>query len=184
LPAEVSLYQYLLKSSRAVMIFLPKNIERRTSNIERRTAKDRCKKSRISGHPHPGPLPSDGRGRIELSGRRIQPLEKVPETDLAVPSPVGRERVRVRGILFESRLLSGTCFAQTPALAALDVRCSVFDFRCFGCGGSRAARYQILHWISPHFKRLRQTARLDELIRSAPQSVNPLRVVERVGEFR
>jgi len=41
-----------------------------------------------------------GEGESTSVGWRIQPLYKLQETDQAVPSPVGRERVRVRGILF------------------------------------------------------------------------------------
>src|SRR2546425_228276 len=40
----------------------------------------------------------------------MQPLLKLRETGLAVPSPVGRERVRVRVDLFDTRFLSGNCF--------------------------------------------------------------------------
>jgi hypothetical protein len=40
--------------------------------------------------------------------------EKVQETDHAVPSPVGRERGRVRGILFELHFLSDTCSCTDP----------------------------------------------------------------------
>src|SRR5213083_3106212 len=50
-----------------------------------------------------------GEGESSSVGRRIQPPWKLPETGLAVPSPVGRERVRVRVVSLEIRLLSGTC---------------------------------------------------------------------------
>ena len=50
-----------------------------------------------------------GKGESSSVGRCIQPLWKLRETGLAVPSPVGRERVRVRVVLFEIHLLSGTC---------------------------------------------------------------------------
>src|SRR5213592_2733163 len=46
-----------------------------------------------------------GEGESSSDGRRIQPLWKLRETGLAVPSPVGRERVRVRVVLLE--ILSG-----------------------------------------------------------------------------
>src|SRR3989442_3143091 len=52
--------------------------------------------------------------RTSFDGRRIQPLSKLRATGLAVPSPVGRERVRGRDVLFEIRLLSGTCFCTNP----------------------------------------------------------------------
>src|SRR6185503_17365741 len=39
-----------------------------------------------------------------------KPLWKLRQTGLAVPSPVGLERIRVGGVLLEIRLLSGTCF--------------------------------------------------------------------------
>ena len=55
-----------------------------------------------------------GEGESSSVGRCIQPLWKLRETGLAVPSPVGRERVRVRGILFEIRLQSGTSFCTNP----------------------------------------------------------------------
>src|SRR5688572_2971947 len=45
-----------------------------------------------------------GEGESSSVGRRIQPLWKLRATGLSVPSPVGRERVRVRDILFEIRL--------------------------------------------------------------------------------
>jgi len=47
---------------------------------------------------------------------RIQPLWELQTTSLAVPSPVGRERVRVRVNLFESRLLLGNYFCTHPNL--------------------------------------------------------------------
>src|SRR5712675_1001808 len=50
-----------------------------------------------------------GEGESFSVGRRIQPLWKLRETGLAVPSPVGRERVRVRVVLLEIHLLPGTC---------------------------------------------------------------------------
>ena len=50
-----------------------------------------------------------GEGESSSVGRRIQALWKLRETALAVPSPVGRERVRVRDALFEIRLPSNTC---------------------------------------------------------------------------
>jgi hypothetical protein len=50
-----------------------------------------------------------GEGESSSVGRRTQPLWKPRATGLAVPSPVGRERVRVRDALFEIRLLSNTC---------------------------------------------------------------------------
>src|SRR5216117_2127712 len=53
-------------------------------------------------------------GESSSVGRRIPPLWKLPETGLAVPSPVGRERLRVRDVWFEIRLLSDTCFCTNP----------------------------------------------------------------------
>src|SRR5216683_7847928 len=55
-----------------------------------------------------------GEGESSSVGRPIQPLRKLRGTGLAVPSPVGRERVRVRVVLLEIRLLSGTCFCTNP----------------------------------------------------------------------
>src|SRR5207247_613352 len=55
-----------------------------------------------------------GEGESSSVGRRIQPLWKLLATGLAVPSPVGRERVRVRAVLLVLRLLSGTCFCTNP----------------------------------------------------------------------
>jgi hypothetical protein len=66
-----------------------------------------------------------GEGESPSIGRHIQPLWKLRETGLAVPAPVGRERVTclprrsrrrqgVRVVLFEIRLLSGTCFCTNP----------------------------------------------------------------------
>src|SRR5437773_8765738 len=42
-----------------------------------------------------------GEGESSAVGRRIQPFWELRETALAVPSPVGRERVRVRDFFFE-----------------------------------------------------------------------------------
>src|SRR5213075_3105641 len=58
-----------------------------------------------------------GEGESSSVGRRIQPLWKLRAAGLAVSSPVGRERVRVRVILFEIRLLSGACFCTNPKSA-------------------------------------------------------------------
>src|SRR5213592_1087989 len=66
-----------------------------------------------------------GEGESSSVGRRIQPLWKLRETGLAVPSPVGRERVTclprplrrrqgVRVVLLELRVLSGHCFCTNP----------------------------------------------------------------------
>jgi hypothetical protein len=49
-------------------------------------------------------------GESSSVGWRIQALWKLLETGLAVPSPVGQERVRVRVVLLEMSLLSRTCF--------------------------------------------------------------------------
>src|SRR5256885_11825576 len=54
-----------------------------------------------------------GEGESSSVGRRIQPLLKLRETGLAVPSSVGRERVRVRVVLFDTRFLSGNCFCTS-----------------------------------------------------------------------
>ena len=48
-----------------------------------------------------------GEGEPSSVGRRNQPLGKLRVALPAVPSPVGRERVRVRAILLEIRLLFG-----------------------------------------------------------------------------
>src|SRR2546426_11648076 len=78
-----------------------------------------------------------GDGESSSVGRGIQPLWKLRETGLAVPSPVGRERVRVRVVLFELRLLSGTCFCTNPKaqngarLPGFAIRISVLRV-CFG----------------------------------------------------
>ena len=53
-----------------------------------------------------------GEGELSAVGVRIQPLSELQTTDQAVPSPVGRERVRVRVGLFQLRLLSVAIFAQ------------------------------------------------------------------------
>src|SRR5438094_168374 len=55
-----------------------------------------------------------GEGESSSVGGRFQPLWKMLATGLAVPSPVGRERVSVRVVLFDIRLLSGTCFCTSP----------------------------------------------------------------------
>src|SRR6266851_4273760 len=80
-------------------------------------AKDSCKYSfGLGGTLALTPALSHRMGEGESSsfGRRIQPLWKLRETGVAVPSPVGRERVRVRDVLFETRLLSDTCFCTNP----------------------------------------------------------------------
>ena len=64
-------------------------------------------------HPHPG-LSHQMREGESSAGRPIQALWKLRATGLAVPSPGGRERVRVRVVLSEIRLLSGTCFRTNP----------------------------------------------------------------------
>src|SRR6185369_10212872 len=63
-----------------------------------------------------------GEGESSSVGRRIQPLWKRRETGLAVPSPVGRERVRVRVILFELRFLSDICFCTNPKIPTACLR--------------------------------------------------------------
>jgi NAD(P)-dependent dehydrogenase (short-subunit alcohol dehydrogenase family) len=55
-----------------------------------------------------------GEGESFSVGRRTQPLRNLQETGLAVPSPFGRERVRVRVVLSEPRLLLGTYFCTGP----------------------------------------------------------------------
>jgi hypothetical protein len=55
-----------------------------------------------------------GEGESSSVGRRIQPLWKLRAAGLAVPSPVGRERVRVRADLFEIRLLFDICLCTNP----------------------------------------------------------------------
>jgi hypothetical protein len=73
--------------------------------------------------PNPAKHVRMGEGETSSGGRRIQPLWKLPESGLAVPSPVRRERVRasalssaerVRVVLLEIRLLSGNCFCTNP----------------------------------------------------------------------
>ncbi len=59
-----------------------------------------------------------GEGESSSVRRRIQPLWKLRETRLAVPSPVRRERVRVRAVLFEMRFLSGNCFCTNTKCVA------------------------------------------------------------------
>ena len=61
-----------------------------------------------------------GEGESFSVGRRIRTLWELPETGLAVPSPVGREKVRVRMVLSEVRLRSGTCCWTNP----MPSRCS------------------------------------------------------------
>src|SRR5213592_4352813 len=58
-----------------------------------------------------------GEGESSPARLRVQPLWKLQTMGLAVPSPVGRERVRVRVKLFELRLLFGTCFCTNPYFA-------------------------------------------------------------------
>ena len=55
-----------------------------------------------------------GEGESCPARLRIQPLWKLQTMGLAVPSPVGRERVRVMVNLFELRLLFGTCLCTIP----------------------------------------------------------------------
>src|SRR2546425_8562749 len=55
-----------------------------------------------------------GEGESCSVGRRIQPLWNLRATELPVPSPVGRERVRVRVVLLEIRLQSGAYFCVNP----------------------------------------------------------------------
>jgi hypothetical protein len=55
-----------------------------------------------------------GEGESSAVGVRIQSLWELQTTDQAVPSPVGRETVRVRVVLFQLRLLSGTYFCTKP----------------------------------------------------------------------
>src|SRR6266568_3428625 len=51
-----------------------------------------------------------GEGELSSTGRHIQPLWKLQQMGLAAPSPVERERVRVKVVFFEIRLLSGNCY--------------------------------------------------------------------------
>src|SRR5438552_8720114 len=55
-----------------------------------------------------------GEGESCPARLRIQPPWILRTTGLAVPSPVGRERVRVRVFLFELRLPLGTYFCTNP----------------------------------------------------------------------
>src|ERR1051326_6070671 len=55
-----------------------------------------------------------GEGEWSAVGVQIQPLWELQRTDQAVPSPVGRERVRVRVNLLELRLLLGIYFCTSP----------------------------------------------------------------------
>src|SRR2546427_10768827 len=82
-----------------------------------------------------------GEGESSSVGRGIQPIWKLRETGLAVPSPVGRERVRVRVVLLKIRLLSGNCFCTNPkhnGLHLLHFRLLLPDARAGGL--LRAAR--------------------------------------------
>src|SRR5206468_2395575 len=82
-----------------------------------------------------------GEGESSSVGRPIQPLWKLRATGLAVPSPVGRERVRVRVVLLKIRLLSGNCFCTNPkhnGLHLLHFRLLLPDARAGGI--LRAAR--------------------------------------------
>ena len=79
-----------------------------------------------------------GEGESFSVGRRIQPLLKRKETGLAVPSPVGRERVRVR----VAWLIHASCptlvFAQT-----LRILWRVFSLspgRCTPCPRARNSK--------------------------------------------
>jgi hypothetical protein len=67
-----------------------------------RRLRTREKRLRIWGHTlTPALSHRMGEGESSPAGRHIQPLWKLRKTGLAVPSPVGRERVRVRVVLFE-----------------------------------------------------------------------------------
>jgi len=55
-----------------------------------------------------------GEGESSSVDRRIQPRWKPRETGPGFPSPVRRERVRVRDVFFEKRLLFGTCVCTNP----------------------------------------------------------------------
>src|SRR5580765_7996333 len=75
------------------------------------SAKDSCKNIfRFWGTATPALSHQMGEGESSSVGQPIQPLWKLQKTGLAVPSPVGRERVRVRVVLFDIRLLFATCF--------------------------------------------------------------------------
>src|SRR5688572_32091570 len=54
-----------------------------------------------------------GEGESSSVSRRIQPHWKLRETGLAVPSPVGRERVRVRAFCLNCASCPTFVFAQT-----------------------------------------------------------------------
>src|SRR5437879_679928 len=66
-----------------------------------------------------------GEGESSSVGRRIQPLWKLRETGLALPSPVRRERVRVRVVLLEIRngeTSSVACVSSPDHLRGMDWR--------------------------------------------------------------
>ena len=76
-----------------------------------------------------------GEGESSSVGRCIQPLWKLLATGLAVPSPVGREKVRVRVVLLVLRLLSGNCFCTNPEVDRRSLglgACHFFNRRCRG----------------------------------------------------
>src|SRR5437016_4968952 len=68
-------------------------------------------------------------GKSFSVGWRIQPPRNLRETALAVPSPVERERVRVREVFFALRLLSITCFCTNHPHAEARQSLQSFLFR-------------------------------------------------------
>src|SRR5436190_14996918 len=62
-----------------------------------------------------------GEGESPSVGWGIQPLWKLRETGLAVPSPVGRERVRVRVVFFDMRLCFGICLCTNAEVSDFEV---------------------------------------------------------------
>src|SRR5213592_4844308 len=79
-----------------------------------------------------------GEGGSSPVGRRIQPLWKLRETGLAIPSPVGRERVTclprrlrrrqgVRGVLLATRRSCVTRFCSNPTSRRLKRRAMQSD---------------------------------------------------------
>src|ERR1043165_7196440 len=62
-----------------------------------------------------------GEGESSAVGVRIQPIWELQTTDQAVPSPVGRERGRVRVNLLELRLLLVSYFSTSPKSANLNL---------------------------------------------------------------
>ena len=88
-----------------------------------------------SPSPRPSPIGWERENRPPSVGVS-DTLWKLRATGLAVPSPVGRERVRVRVVLLVLRLLSGTCFCTNPEVDRRSLGLSACHFFSRRCSGS------------------------------------------------